>query len=339
VTRPAEKYRYQEVLWGEEGQARVRAGRVGVFGVGGTGAAHAEILARAGVGYLRLIDRDVVDVPDLHRTHLLDERDAAEPITKAAAAARRINEINRDVRTEAEVTFVTAANVVGLARGLDVVVDGSDNFRLRYILNDAAVKAGIPMVYQGAEAGRGTTMAVVPGVGPCLRCLLPSPPALDEGGSCARVGVSPAAVAATAALGAGLTLALLRGEGDRVAGVVHHLDEPGRFSSVRARRLADCPACGRGEFDFLGMKTAGHVGRCCGGRAFEVFPEEVERLDFGGMAAGLSRGRIVKEAGGVLLVGEGKVSAVFFGDGRALIYGVSDEGAARAVYERLRGER
>jgi len=339
VTRPVEKYRYQEILWGEEGQARVRAGRVGVFGLGGTGAAHAEILARAGVGYLRLIDRDVVEMPDLHRTHLLDERDAAAPIAKAEAAARRINEINGDVRTEAAVAFVSAANVVELARGLDVVVDGSDNFRLRFILNDAAVKAGVPMVYQGAEAARGVTMAVVPGAGPCLRCLLPTPPGLDEAGSCARVGVSPAAVAATAALGAGLTLALLRGEGDRVAGLLHRLEEPGRVSTVRVKRLVDCPACARGEFDFLGMKTAGHVGRCCGGRAFEVFPDDVERLDLGEMAAGLSGGRVVKEAGGVLLVGEGKVSAVFFGDGRALIYGVSDEGAARAVYERLRGER
>ena len=339
MTRPGEKYRYQEVLWGEEGQARVRAGRVGVFGVGGTGAAHAETLARAGVGYLRLIDRDVVDVPDLHRTHLFDERDAAEPIAKAEAAARRINEINRDVEADAEVAFVSGANAVELVRGLDVVVDGSDNFRLRFLLNDAAVKAGIPMVYQGAEAGRGTAMAVVPGVGPCLRCLLPSPPPLDEAGSCARAGVSPAAVAATAALGAGLTFALLRGEGERVAGVVHRLEEPGRVSTVRVPRLADCPACVRGEFDFLGMRTAGHVGRCCGGRAFEVFPEEVDRLDLDEMSAALARDRVVKKAGGVLFVGEGEVSALFFGDGRALVYGVSDEGAARAVYERFRGER
>lgn len=338
MTRPAEKYRYQEVLWGEEAQARVRAGRVGVFGLGGTGAAHAEILARAGVGYLRLVDRDVVDFPDLHRTHLLDERDALEPIAKAEAAARRIKEINGDVRAEAEVAFVSAANVVELVRGLDVVVDGSDNFRLRFILNDAAVKAGVTMVYQGAEAGRGTTMALVPGVGPCLRCLLPEAPALDEAGSCARVGVSPAAVAATAALGAGFTLALLRGEGDKVAGILHRLEEPGRVSTVRVPRLADCPACARREFDFLGMKTAGHVGRCCGGRAFEVFPEVVERLDLDEMAAALSGGRVVKASGGVLFVGEGKVSAVFFGDGRALIYGVNDEGAARAAYERFRGE-
>lgn len=338
MTRPAEKYRYQEVLWGKEGQARVRAGRVGVFGLGGTGSAHAEILARAGVGYLRLIDRDVVDFPDLHRTHLLDERDASAPVAKAEAAARRINEINRDVRTEAEVAFVDAANAVELVRGLDVVVDGSDNFRLRFILNDAAVKAGVPMVYQGAEGARGVTMAVAPRVGPCLRCLLPVPPALDEAGSCARVGVSPAAVAATAALGAGLTLALLRGGGESVAGILHRLEEPSRVSTMSVSRLADCPACARGEFEFLGMKTAGHVGRCCGGRAFEVFPDGIERLDLGEMAAGLSPGRVVKASGNVLFVGEGEVSAVFFGDGRALIYGVNDEGEARAVYERLRGE-
>lgn len=339
MTRPVEKYRYQEILWGEEGQARVRAGRVGLFGVGGTGAAHAEILARAGVGYLRLIDRDIVDALDLHRTHLLDERDAATPVAKAEAAARRLAEINGDVRVEAVVAFANAANVSELARGLDVVVDCSDNFRLRFILNDAAVKADIPMVYQGAEGARGATMAVVPGAGPCLRCLLPTPPGLDDAGSCARVGVSPAVVAATAALGAGLTLALLRGERDSVAGRLHRLEEPGRISTVRIERLDDCPTCARGEFDFLGMKTTGHVGRCCGGRAFEVFPDGVVRLDLGEMASRLSPGRVVKEAGEVLLVGEGEVSAVLFGDGRALVYGVRDEGAARAVYDRLLGER
>jgi molybdopterin/thiamine biosynthesis adenylyltransferase len=338
MTRPSRKYRYQEILWGKEGQARVRAGRVGVFGVGGTGAAHAEILARAGVGYLRLVDRDVVEVLDLHRTQLYDERDAAEIVPKAEAAARRIARINGDVRAEAAVAFANADNMAGLADGLDVLVDGSDNFRLRFLLNDAAVKAGVPMVYQGAEANRGAVMAVVPGAGPCLRCLLAPPAALDEAGSCARVGVSPATVAATAALGAALTLALLRGEGAAVAGRLSRVAEPGRVGTVEVERADDCPACRRREFEFLDAVVAGYVNRCCGGDAFEVFGGGAAP-DLGEVAERLSRGRVVKRTGDLLWVGDVDVSAVIFRDGRALIYGASDAAQAQAVYDEfMKGE-
>lgn len=333
TTRPTEKYRYQEVLWGERAQARVRAGRVGIFGVGGTGAAHAQILARAGVGYLRLVDRDIVDALDLHRTQLFDERDAAEPVPKAEAASRRLAEINGDVTAEAVVAFANADNISELAAGLDVLVDCSDNFRLRFLLNDVAVKAGRPLVYQGAEGGRGAAMAVVPGVGPCLRCLLPSLADADDAGSCARVGVSPAVVAATAALGAGLTFALLRGEGDAVAGRLSRLEEPGRVATITVKRLEDCPACGRREFHFLEGRVPVYVGRCCGGRAFEIFPGGGVRPNLDETADRLSRRYLVKKSHGLLLIAAGGVSVVMFGDGRALLYGARDEGDARAVYD------
>lgn len=335
MTRPARKYRYQETLWGKEGQARVRAGRVGVFGVGGTGAAHAQILARAGVGYLRLVDRDVVDAADLHRTQLYDEGDAAGLVPKAEAAARRIAEINGDVRAEAAVAFAHAENISGLADGLDVLVDGSDNFRLRFLLNDVAVKSGRPLVYQGAEGGRGAVMAVVPGAGPCLRCVLAPPPALDDAGSCARVGVSPAVVAATGALGAALTLAILRGEGAAVAGRLSRLEGPAHVTTVAVKRVDGCPVCGRGEFVFLGGRVAGYVNRCCGGDAFEVFPGGTVRLDLAAISDRLSPGRDVKRTGELLFVTEAGVSAVIFGDGRALIYGARDGDHARAIYDRL----
>jgi molybdopterin/thiamine biosynthesis adenylyltransferase len=334
MTRPSQKYRYQEILWGKEGQARVRAGRVGVFGVGGTGAAHAQLLARAGVGYLRLVDRDVVEAADLHRTQLFDERDAADVVPKAEAAARRIGEINGDVRVEAVVTFVNASNATGLAEGLDVLVDGSDNFRLRFLLNDVAVKAGVPLVYQGAEGGRGAVMAVVPGTGPCLRCVLEPPAALDDAGTCARVGVSPAVVAATASWGASLTLALLRGEREAVAGRLLRLEEPARVASVTVGRVDGCPACGRGEFSFLEGEAAPYVNPCCGGEAFEVFGGGAG-LDMEALAEGLPRGRVVKRTDDLIRVDAGAYSAVIFRDGRALIYGARDAEHARAIFGEL----
>ena len=336
MTRPVEKYRYQEILWGKEGQGRVRAGRVGVFGVGGTGAAHAQILARAGVGYLRLIDRDVVEVLDLHRTQLYIERDAAELVPKAEAAARRIAEINGDVRAEAVVAFVNADNISGLADGLDVLVDGSDNFRLRFLLNDVAVKAGVPLVYQGAEADRGAVMAVVPAAGPCLRCVLEPPAAPDDAGACTRVGVSPAVVAATAALGAGLTFALLRGEGAAVAGRLSRVAEPGYVTTVDVGRADDCPVCRRREFEFLGRTVAAYVSRCCGGDAFEVFGGGAAP-DLGEVAERLARGRVVKKRGDLIWVADADFSAVIFRDGRALIYGAGDAARARAIYDELMG--
>ncbi len=334
MTRPTAKYRYQEILWGKEGQARVRAGRVGIFGVGGTGAAHAQILARAGVGHLRLVDRDVVDVLDLHRTQLYDERDAAELIPKAEAAARRIADINGDVRAEAVVAFANADNISRLADGLDVLVDGSDNYRLRFLLNDVAVKAGVPLVYQGAEGVLGAVMAVVPGAGPCLRCLLAPPAALDDAGSCARTGVSPATVAATAALGAALTFALLRGEGAAVAGRLSRVADPGYVTTVDVKRGDDCPACHRREFEFLDAVVAAYVSRCCGGDAFEVFGGGAA-FELEEVAERLSRGRVVKRTGDLLFVNDVDVSAVIFRDGRALVYGARDAAQARAIYDGL----
>ncbi|UCH77837.1 MAG: ThiF family adenylyltransferase [Candidatus Coatesbacteria bacterium] len=334
MRRPRDKYAYQELVWGPEGQRRVRAGRVALFGLGGTGAAHAHLLARAGVGFLRLIDRDVVDFLDLHRTALFDERDAAAPATKAAAAARRLGEINADVQTQAVVAFVNPTNVEELAADVDVLVDGADNFRLRFLLNDVAVRAGRPLVYQGAEAGRGATLAVVPGVGPCLRCLLPETPPLDDAGSCARVGVSPAVVAATAAVGADLTLALLRGEAEAVAGRLCRLGERGAVATVRVERRPDCPVCGRGEFAALEEAPAPYVMACCGGRAYEIFPGGEAALD----VAAFADRRGAKRVGEVVVVEEGEGSIVFFGDGRALVYGAGDEAEARALYDRVRGE-
>lgn len=337
MRRPRDKYAYQELVWGPAGQRRVRAGRVALFGLGGTGAAHAHLLARAGVGFLRLIDRDVVDFLDLHRTALYDERDAEAPVTKAAAAARRLAEINGDVQTQALVAFVNPANVEELAADVDVLVDGADNFRLRLLLNDVAVRTGRPLVYQGAEAGRGAALAVVPGAGPCLRCLLPEAPPLDDAGACARVGVSPAVVAATAAVGADLTLALLRGEAEVVAGRLCRLGERGAVGAVRVERRPDCPACGRGEFAALAERPAPYVAACCGGRAYEVFPGGEAALDLASFGDRLAAGYAAKRIGEVVVVEEGEVSVVFFGDGRALVYGVSDEAEARAVYDRVRG--
>jgi len=337
MSRPAEKYRYQEIVWGRAGLDRVRAARVGVFGLGGTGSHHAHLLARAGVGFLRLVDRDVVERGDLHRTALYTEEDAAQPVTKAAAAARRIVQLNADVRVEPVVAYVGPHNVLQLAADLDLLVDGADNFPLRFLLNDAAVKTGRPLIYQGAVGGRGAAMAIVPGVGPCLRCLLPTAPAPGSAPTCAQVGVSPAAVAAAAAAGAARSFAVLRGDAAAVAGLLTRVEEDGGAATVRVARRADCPCCGCREFPFLRGELAAGVNAVCGGRAWEVFPGRDRGLDLEALWRRLA-GRVQgKLAANVLILSEGEITALVFADGRALVYGAGDAGRAQAVYDRWIG--
>jgi adenylyltransferase/sulfurtransferase len=164
---------------------------------------------------------------------------------------------------------------------------------------------------------------------------LPPPADLDDAGSCARVGVSPSVVAATASLGAGLTLALLRGEGEAVAGLLTRLVDGGRAATVAVRRDPSCPTCGEREFRFLAEEVAGRVERCCGGGAFEVFPDAVMELDLAELEKRLAARHVVRRKEGLLFVGTADGSAVIFRDGRALIYGARDELEARSVYGRF----
>jgi len=337
VTRPTIRYRYQEILWGGEAQRRLGASRVAVFGVGGTGAACAEVLARAGVGVLRLIDRDVVEVSDLHRTLLYDAHDAANPIPKVEAAARRIAALNADVKVEAVMAYVVADNAKALAEDADVIVDGSDNFLLRLILNDVAVATGRPMVYQGAVAERGAVMAVVPGSGPCLRCLITDEVIGLGVPTCSQIGVSPGVVAATGGWGAEVTLALLRGQPENVAGRLTSFSA-GRAVTLRVERRPDCPACGRGEYDFLGGRYNPDVGVVCGGCAFEVFPRYRGKILLSEIGARLAHKYKVSMGDKVLsVIVNAGVSAVLMEDGRALVYGPASAQEAETIYRRVFG--
>lgn len=334
--RPSERYRYQEILWGGEGQKRLATGRVGIFGLGGTGAAHAHLLARAGVGYLRLIDRDVVEFGDLHRSQLYTAEDAKEPTPKAVAAARHLAVANPDVRCDPRVVLVTPRNVRELATDLDVIVDGSDNFALRLLLNDYAVKFGVPLVYQGATAGTAATMAVVPEKGPCLNCILGPLPQGTPAPTCAQVGVSPFIVAAVSAIAAAATAAILRGEGDKVAGLLTRFEETGFAKTVMIERRPGCPSCGERRFPYLEGKFFMETSRICGGRAFEVVPRR-DAIPLRELAARLKGKYRVRETDSLLLVDGADISLIVFGDGRALIYGAADEAEAEAMYDRLIG--
>ena len=238
---------------GAAGQERLRISRVLVVGCGGLGAEAAALLARAGVGFLRLVDRDLVEWTNLHRTALYDEADARERRPKAVAAARHLAAINADVTVEPVVAALEAGSVAGLIAGVDLVVDGLDEFAARYVLNDACVREGLPWVHGAVLGGYGLTTTIVPGVTPCLRCLQPEPPAPDAAPTCETAGILGPAAHLTASLEAAQALRWL---------VTRRAPAPPVMVSVdawelRPRRIElpardpRCPCCGERRFEFL----------------------------------------------------------------------------------------
>jgi molybdopterin/thiamine biosynthesis adenylyltransferase len=239
---------------GKEGQRRLGEGFAVVVGCGGLGSITATLLARAGAGRLRVIDRDRVDYSNLHRQLLYDEEDARNRAFKAEAAERRLRSFNSTVVVEGVVEDVGAANVEGLLRGADVVVDGLDNFETRFLLNDASLKLGIPWIYAGVGASGGMTMNVLPGRPPCLRCLLrsiPDPQAVEMMEAAGLIGPAPVLVGSLQSVEAMkvMTGAAVRG------GRLTCMDAwSGRFDVVDVAPDPDCRSC-RGHYDFLKDKA------------------------------------------------------------------------------------
>lgn len=256
MTDNQDRYRRQAALRvvGPEGQRKLAASTVLVVGCGGLGSAQAQFLARAGVGRLILADRDVIQLFNLPYQFIYDERDVEERMPKAEAAARRLRAVNSGITIEPVVVNVTAANAEELLARADLLMDATDNLETRYLLNDAAVKAGKPWIYGGVLGTDGTVMAVCPGEGPCLRCLFPEQPAAGLLPGCDAYGVLNTAVAWTAALQVTEALKLLTGAPDKDF-KFHTLDIwQGTVSAVSAERRADCPCCGRRNFEFLAKK-------------------------------------------------------------------------------------
>lgn len=252
-----ERYQRQIVYppFGVGGQQRLSAATALVVGVGGLGSWSAELLARAGVGRLRLVDDDRVELLNVHRQTLYDEADAEACRPKAQAAARRLKMINSALVVESCIERLTAKNVARLAEGVDVVLDGTDNFAARFIINDYCVKHRVPWVFAGAVGAEGQVLAVVPGSTPCLRCVYdsPAPPCLDP--ACRVNGVLGPAVAAIAAMQTMEAIKILAGPSQAVSPYLTKLDlwinQVQRIDLRQSAANVDCPCCKRREFEYL----------------------------------------------------------------------------------------
>jgi len=335
---PEERYSRQVLFRGigAEGQRRLATARVAIVGCGATGSALASLLARGGVGALRIIDRDYVEPSNLQRQSLFDENDAADSVPKALAAARKIAAFNSEIVVEPQVADLTPANVGSLLANSDVVLDGTDNFETRYLVNDYTVQQGLPWIYAAAVGSYGVTMDILPGETACLACVFPAPPrGVVE--TCDTSGILNSAVNLVASIQATEALKLLVGARDRLRRSLLSFDvwtnERSEISTTRPR--AGCQTCGEREFIHLEGKGRPHITLC--GRNSVQIHERERPIDFAEMTQRLKPHGTVRYNDFVLKFWREDYEMTLFPDGRAIIKGTNDTAIARSLYARYVG--
>jgi adenylyltransferase/sulfurtransferase len=335
---------------GAEGQKRIGGSTVVVVGCGALGTVAAGLLARAGVGDLRVIDRDYIELSNLQRQALFDEQDCRENLPKAAAAERKLRQINSDIKISGLVTDLNPANAEQLLGGATVVVDGADNFETRFVINDACVKLGIPWVYGAAVGSTGMSMTIIPGQTPCLRCLFESAPPPGMAPTCDTVGVLGPVTSLIASHEAGEALKICAGRLDAISHCLLSIDswsnEIHQFKIAKAREEADCPCCKHRRFEFLEGQGVSSTTSLCGRNAVQINPRSGATLNLQELAARLSA------AGGIAGVTVNKFLLRFnapggddgqgleitvFPDCRAIIKGTRKVPDARTAYAKYIG--
>ena len=325
---------------GEAGQEALGRARALVVGCGALGSSQLEALARAGVGSLRIVDRDFVEESNLQRQTMFSERDARERLPKAIAASRRLAEINSETNVEAEVADVTHSNVERLVEGCDVVLDGTDNFSTRYLINDACVKHGVAWIYGAAVGSYGVTMTIRPRQTPCLRCVFPETPAVASAPTCDTAGVIMPIISVVAAVQVSEALKILTGRTEELHGSLMQFDvwrnEWRRIST--GERTVDCTACALGRYEALDGEAGDLLTVLCGRDAVQVSPSRpATRLDLDELAARLSKSGEVSVNPYLLRLRTGVYELSVFADGRAIIRGTDDAKTARTLYARYVG--
>lgn len=337
-----ERYRRQMRFapLGEAGQRRLLAGRVLICGCGALGSVAADLLVRAGVGYVRIVDRDFLERDNLHRQVLYDESDVAAELPKAVAAARRLAKINSGVTVEPIVADVSAANIATLAGDVDVIVDGTDNFETRYLLNDFAVSTDKPWVFGGCVGSEGQVLAVLPGETPCLACLVPEPPPAESQPTCETAGVIGPIVSVVAALQSAEALKILSGNRDAVQRRMAIIDVWGnQLRAVGVAKLLgdECRACGRRDFPWLDGRRGAAAVSLCGRNAVQLSPPAGARVSLPNLAAKLREVGRVSVNDFLLRLEVDKYRLTVFADGRTIVGGTDDPAEARVVHARYVG--
>jgi molybdopterin/thiamine biosynthesis adenylyltransferase len=326
---------------GAEGQRKLAAARVTLCGCGALGTVLANALVRAGVGHLRLIDRDFIETSNLQRQVLFDEHDVAENLPKAEAAARKLGAINSSVYVEPVVADIDRTNIVELVQDADLILDGTDNFEIRYLINDAAVKFGKPWVYGGCIGSHGQTMTILPGETPCLRCVFEAAPAPGEAATCETAGVLGPIVNIIASYQATEAIKLLTGRHDQINRDLLYFDVWENMQrKIKVAPLlgkVDCPCCKQKRFEWLEGAQGSQTTSLCGRNAVQVSHHAAAKLNFEELARHLEGMGQVSYNRFLLKFSVDGYEFTVFPDGRAIIKGTSDVDKARTLYAKYIG--
>jgi len=337
----ADRYSRQMLFGGigPEGQRAIGRARVAIVGCGGLGSVQAALLVRAGVGHVRLIDRDFVEESNLQRQILYDESDVRSLEPKAAAAARKLAQVNSLVEIEGLVDDLNPATVGRLLDGVDVILDGTDNFDARYLLNDYAVKTGTPWVYGACVGSYGLTFTILPGETACLRCVFESAPPPGLTPTCDTTGVLGSLVATVASLQAVEALKLVAGRRAALNRRIVMLDLWDNTYDEVELPTADpgCPCCGKRRFDYLESRAGSETSSLCGRDAVQIRARAGAKLDLDELAARLAPLGHVERNPFLLRADIDAWHLTVFGDGRAIVGGTDDPAVAKSVYARYVG--
>ncbi len=321
---------------GAEGQRRLSAAHIAIVGCGATGSALASLLARAGVGTIRIIDRDYVEASNLQRQSLFDEADQAESLPKAIAARRRIAAFNSEIVVEPHVADLIPENIDELLAGVELILDGTDNFETRYLINDFAVKNSLPWIYTAAVGSYGVTLNVLPGKTACLACIFADPPQ-GTFASCETAGILNSAVNLAASIAATEAMKLLVGAEGQLRRTLLSFDV---WRNERAEIAAGepnpgCRACSEHDFSHLAGEGRPHITLC--GRNSVQIHERHRVVDFREMSERLKPHGPVRHNDFVLKFWHEPYEITLFPDGRAIIKGTTDQAVARSLYARYVG--
>jgi molybdopterin/thiamine biosynthesis adenylyltransferase len=340
--RYARQVRYSAI--GQKGQERLLQSHAVIVGVGALGCVSANHLARAGIGKLTLIDRDIVDRSNLQRQLLYDEADAASGTPKAIAAASRLTGINSSITLVPRVADLSSYNAETLLSDADIIIDGTDNFGVRYLINEVSIKHGIPWIYGGAVGASGMTLTIVPGSTPCLCCLFPEPPPGGSLDTCETAGVLSPIVDTIGSIQVMEAIKLMTGQPEALHGSLLQIDlwqHQWQSLSVSGARRPACPVCGQRRFEALDG-DAGHetmTASLCGRNTVQVSPAHPLSLDLVSLNQRFSRaGRTEINPYSLRLHLPEDITFLLFTDGRALVMGTDDPLRARRTYAEIMGE-
>jgi molybdopterin-synthase adenylyltransferase len=322
---------------GRDGQQRLHAARVLIVGCGALGTAQANALVRAGVGRLRMIDRDYVEESNLQRQLLFDEADAAENLPKAVAAERHLRRLNSEVEVEGVIADADSLSIEAQARGFDLILDGTDNFETRFLINDAALKLGIPWVYGAVVGSYAATMTVLPGRSACLTCVFPDrPKGLQE--TCDTVGVISPAVAWAAAIQVTEALKILTGREPELHGKLLSYDVwKNSHREITPRVDPQCPSCQQRHFVYLEGDGLSRAARLCGRNSVQIRQPEDHALDLAALRSRLELVGSVRANDFLLRCRLDPYEITVFADGRAIVKGTDDPAVARRIYTQYVG--